>query len=143
MRDEKGGVSMSLYYKAMNNNVIEITEEKQNVDYFPRDDFNLGTFITFERFESPEPNPFNSWNDMLEFFDSNYTGNMKNDLNNLKENALKKGYVLVPVFKNHHHLDVYQADYQNPFPSRFESELCGLIYASKEKIKEYYDVKRI
>ena len=137
---------MSLYYNSNNEEYIEI----KNDEFAPsprlfEDEIN-STFITFTRNErSPDENPFENFEEMLKKFGTKFTDHMRNDLDNLMKNALKKGYVILPVWKYDHGAVVYKAAEHYPFATGgYKSEtpgfeggwdggLCGVIYEKRDR----------
>lgn len=89
------------------------------------------TFITFERnYYSPDKNPFENWEEMMKHFKTEFTGNRKKDLESLQVNALKHGFVLMPVWKYEHSGRSYAATDSNPFPDDYwnEDKLAILVW---------------
>lgn len=128
-------MSEQLYAYKHNRNYFTIEDS----DYYPESprkcyDFN-STFITFERdYSSPDHNEFETWTDMMKHFKTEYTGNRREDLDNLQENALKQGYILMPVWKYEHGGVAYAAADGNPFPDDgWDSGVCGVIYEKRNR----------
>lgn len=131
------------FYDKNNDTYLEIRES--DCEFSPRDGCNNTTFITFEKnYYSPDKNPFNTWEEMTENFGVKTTGHMKNDLDNLMSNALKKGYVLLPIWKYEHSCRIYQAANRYPFHDRkptstpgydggWDGGLCGVIYEKRNR----------
>lgn len=102
----------------------------------PRKDVGYdSTFITFERnYYSPDKNPFENWEEMMKHFKTEFTGNRKKDLESLQVNALKHGFVLMPVWKYEHSGRTYAAADRNPFPDDgWDSGVCGVIYEKRNR----------
>ena len=92
-----------LYYSNEHNLYFNLEPDNDYVES-PRENGYDSTFITFERdYSSPDENPFKEWDDMLKHFgvkfDEYGKRDMYADLEQLQENALKKGYIAMPVWK--------------------------------------------
>lgn len=125
----------TLFYDRKHDTYIHLGYDEYGTDS-PREcgDYK-STFITFERdYISPDKNPFRTWEDMMKFFKTEYTGNRSVDLENLEANALKNGYVLMPVWKYEHSGVCYAAADHNPYCyDGWDSGVCGVIYEKRER----------
>lgn len=134
------------YYHLDDDTIAEISQGNEYAES-PRECYDYNSkLITFERnYASPDGNEFNDWDDMMKHFGTKNTGHMYNDLESLMENAVKKGYVLLPVWKYDHGTVCYQASEHYPFPKDgypnstpgyeggWDGGLCGVIYEKRDR----------
>lgn len=134
-----------LYYNSKENIYIEVSNDCEPINPREYGDYE-SKFITWSRnYHSPDKNPFCEWKDMMKYFGAKYTGHMRNDLDSLMSAALKKGYVLLPVWKYEHGNIAYQAAPHYPFLSDgfvattpgyeggWDGGLSGVIYTKRNR----------
>lgn len=134
---------MSLYYDEKNGMYYTIKPDEWAES--PRETTSYdSTMITFERnYQSPDRNPFNEWDDMLKHFgvkrNEHEDRSIYSDLEQLSEKALKKGYVIMPIWKYDHTGIEYRAAERYPFhDSRgngfgWDGGIVGVIYEKRNR----------
>ena len=136
--NENINLEVGNFYLLENGNILGI-EQDYDTTTGPRDWDHDSKFITFERdYDSPDENPFKTWDDMLKNFgvkwDEDKKRDMYSELAQLEEKALTKGIVILPVWKYDHSGVSYKAAERNPFPDqRWDSGLAGVIYEKRDR----------
>lgn len=137
---------MSIFYEKNSETYFEVEYDEYADVESPREYGCNSTFITWCRnYSSPDRNELGDWDDMMEHFGTKNTGHMYNDLESLMENALKKGYVLLPVWKYEHgdvsfeaseHYPFYNDGYVSTTPGYeggWDGGLCGVIFEKRNR----------
>jgi len=100
----------------------------------------MGTFLTWmHHTDSPDDNPFDGFDDLGESFGircEDRPGQFVAKFND-------KVGVCVPVFALVHSGTFYSAGWSNPFYDPWDSGFVGVIFVTKERIRELYQVKRV
>lgn len=116
-----------------NGNTIQIFPDFDGSATNPRQYDNLGTFWTQEhRYNSPDPLPVR--------------GNIFDSLCSVVgggEKGLGRHAIFLPVWKYEHSGVAYAAAESNPFHCPWDSGQAGYIFATHEKVRKEYGVKRI
>lgn len=114
----------------------------------PREWGNLGTFYTWERgYITPDNNDYRNG---MEFFEDmlgydlawkihDKYNNVRDFMVDVAERMNKLGYVLFPVAKHEHGNIIYELG----TASGWDSGTVGVIFAKKEKIYEWFNVKKV
>lgn len=137
--NENINLEVGNFYLLENGNILGIEYDLDGSYSNPRDWDHNSKFITFEKsHDSPDENPFNTWDDMLKSFgvkwDEDKKRDMYGDLAQLEAKALAKGTVILPVWKYDHSGVSYAAAERNPFPDkRWDSSLVGVVYEKRDR----------
>ena len=130
---------MSLYYSEQDNMYYKVDPDEYSNS--PREWDHDSTLITFERdYESPDKNQFNDWDEMLKHFGiKESSGKIHEDMDTLRENALKKGIVAMPVWKYDHSGLAYKCAERYPFHDGrgngfgWDGGIVGIIYEKRNR----------
>lgn len=103
-------------------------------------DGNLGTFLTWmSHHVSPDDNPFDGFDDL----GAEYGIRCDDDPNEFVAKFNAKVGVCIPVFAIDHSGVAYRAAWANPFHDPWDSGFVGVVFATKERIRETFQVKRV
>lgn len=130
---------MSLYYSEKDN--LYYASQPCDCADSPRTWSHDSIFITFERnYRSPDENPFEDWDAMLKHFGiKESSGEIYTDMDTLRENALKKGIVAMPVWKYDHSGLLYKCAERYPFHDGhgngfgWDGGIVGIIYEKRNR----------
>ena len=112
-----------------------------DVDEFaesPRKENNVGTFLTFStRYESPDENPYRSYDDFLEEHGVRYSGNLEEDMEALSRVFSADGGIILPVSRYEHGgVEYYVGRPEDHIDGRWDSGFAGVIYADGETLRK-------
>lgn len=107
----------------------------------PREwDCHMGTLLTWmHHHESPDDNPYDGFDDL----GTEYGIRCEDDPNEFITKFNRMVGVCVPVYAIVHSRTVYKASWDNPFHDPWDSGFVGVVFATKERIRELYQVKRV
>ena len=107
----------------------------------PREwEYNMGTFYTWmHNHMSPDDNDFDGFDDLGASFGITCDDNPGQFITKFNE----KVGVCMPVYAIVHSGTVYHASWSNPFHDPWDSGFVGVIFATKERIRELRCVKRV
>lgn len=101
---------------------------------------NMGTFLTWmNHYDSPDDNDFEGFDDLGMEYGIRCEDNPGQFITKFNE----KAGVCLPVYALVHSGVAYSASWSNPFHDPWDSGFVGVIFATKERIRELRCVKRV
>ena len=127
------------FYLNDEGNLVEIVSDDWCES--PRHDgFNMGTFYTWMRsYESPDKGRPDGFDELGELYGIHCEDSPAEFLNKFN----KYVGVAMPVYAIDHSNVEYRCSLNNPFNDPWDSGFAGVIFATKERIREMYCIRRV